>query len=148
MTFMETVMHKGHLENAFLAKDITELVFRTMRDLMTTEASDRVALELEEENEVVPTEEYKPIPDDVGDLWRDTNPVMGFLSRIQEPMKFDSDSFLFRLRQEAHLPPGIDLETVICAVFSATKQELSQERIEEIASFLPEKIRKMWNQAS
>ena len=148
MTFMETVMHKGHLENAFVAKDITELVFRTMRDLMTTEASDRVAIELEEENEEVPTEEYKPIPDDVGDLWRDTDPVMGFLSRIQGPMKFDSDSFLFRLRQEANLPEGIDLETVICAVFSATKQELSQARIEEIASFLPEKIRRMWNQAS
>lgn len=148
MTFMETVMHKGHLENAFVAKDITELVFRTMRDLMTTEASDRVAIELEEENEEVPTEEYKPIPDDVGDLWRDTDPVMGFLSRIQGPMKFDSDSFLFRLRQEAHLPEGIDLETVIGAVFSATKQELSQARIEEIASFLPEKIRRMWNQAS
>ncbi|AFZ19285.1 DUF2267 domain-containing protein [Allocoleopsis franciscana] len=148
MTFMETVMHKGHLENAFVAKDITELVFRTMRDLMTTEASDRVAIELKEENEEVPTEEYKPIPDDLGDLWRDTDPVMGFLSRIQGPMKFDSDSFLFRLRQEANLPEGIDLETVICAVFSATKQELSQARIEEIASFLPEKIRRMWNQAS
>ena len=148
MTFMETVMRKGHLENAFVAKDIIELVFRTMRDLMTTEASDRVAVELEEENEVVPTEEYKPLPDEVGDLWRDTDPVVGFLSRIEGPMKFDSDSFLFRLRQEAHLPEGIDLETVICAVFSATKHELSEERIEEIASFLPEKIRNMWNQAS
>jgi uncharacterized protein (DUF2267 family) len=139
MTFMETVMRKGHLENAFVAKDITELVFRTMRDLMTTEASDRVAVELEEENEVVPTEEYKPLPDEVGDLWRDTDPVVGFLSRIEGPMKFDSDSFLFRLRQEAHLPEGIDLETVICAVFSATKHELSEERIEEIASFLTRK---------
>ncbi len=148
MTFMETVMRKGHLENAFVAKDITELVFRTMRDLMTTEASDRVAVELEEENEIVPTEEYKPLPDEVGDLWRDTDPVVGFLSRIEGPMKFDSDSFLFRLRQEAHLPEGIDLETVICAVFTATKHELSEERIEEIASFLPEKIRGMWNQAS
>jgi uncharacterized protein (DUF2267 family) len=147
MAFMETVMRKGHLENAFVAKDITELVFRTLRDLMTTEASDRVAAELDEENEVVPTEEYKPLPDDVGDLWKDTDPVVGFLSRIQEPMKIDADSFLFRIRQEADLPAGVDIETVVCAVFSATKQELSGERIEEIASFLPGKIREMWNKA-
>ncbi len=147
MAFMETVMRKGHLEDAFEAKDITELVFRTMRDLMTTEASDRVAAELDEENEIVPTEAYKPIPDDVSNLWKDTNPVVGFISRIREPMKFDSDSFLFRIRQEAKLPAGLDLETVICAVFSATKQELSRERIEEIASFLPQKIREMWNKA-
>lgn len=147
MAFIETVMQKAHLEDAFKAKDLTELVFRTMRDLMTTEASDRVAAELHEEQEIVPTEEYKPLPDDVADLWKDTNPVVGFLSRIQEPMKFDSDSFLFRIRQEAKLPHGGDVETVVCAVFSATKHELSQERIEEIASFLPEKIKRMWNQA-
>ncbi len=147
MAFMETVMRKGHLENAFVAKDITEIIFRTMRDLMTTEAADRVAEELDKEKEVVPTEEYKPLPDEVEDLWRDTNPVVGFLSRIQGPMKFDADSFLFRIRQEADLPPGVDVETVVCAVFSATKQELSPERIEEIASFLPGKIREMWNKA-
>jgi uncharacterized protein (DUF2267 family) len=147
MPFMETVMRKGHLENAFIAKDVTELIFRTMRDLMTTEAADRVAAELHEEQEIVPTEEYKPLPDDVEDLWRDTNPVVGFLSRIEEPMKFNADSFLFRIRQEADLPPGVEVETVVCAVFNATKQELSPERIEEIGSFLPGKIREMWNKA-
>lgn len=147
MAFIETVMRKGHLEDAFAAKDITELVFRTMRDLMTTEAVDRVTAELDKEQEVVPTEEYKALPDEVEDLWRDTDPVVGFLSRIQEPMKFDSDSFLYRIRQEAKLPAGVDVETVVCAVFAATKQELSRERIEEISSFLPEKIRRMWSQA-
>jgi uncharacterized protein (DUF2267 family) len=54
---------------------------------------------------------------------------------------------LYRIRQEAKLPAGIDVETVVCAVFAATKQELSRERIEEISSFLPEKIRRMWSQA-
>lgn len=147
MVFIETVMQKGHLEDAYTAKDVTELVFRTMRDLMTTEASDRVAAELHQHQEVVPTEDYKPLPDKVEDLWQDTNPIVGFVSRIREPLKIDSESFLYRIRQEAHLPQGIDPETVVSAVFSATKQELSPERIEEIASFLPEKVQEMWRQA-
>jgi uncharacterized protein (DUF2267 family) len=147
MPFIETVMQKGHLEDAHKAKDITELVFRTLRDLMTTEAVDRVAAELHQHPEEVPTEEYKPLPDKVSDLWQDTNPVVGFLSRLQEPMKFDSESFLYRIRQEANLPQGIDAETAVSAVFSATKKELSPERVEEIASFLPEEIQEMWRQA-
>jgi len=147
MAFIETVMQKGHLENAHAAKDVTELVFRTMRDLMTTEASDRVAAELHQHKEVVPTDDHKPLPDKVEDLWHDTNPIVGFISRIQEPLKIDSESFLYRIRQEAHLPEGISSETVVSAVFSATKEELSPERIEEIASFLPEKVQEMWRQA-
>jgi uncharacterized protein (DUF2267 family) len=35
----------------------------------------------------------------------------------------------------------------IKAVFSATKDELSEERIQEIAGFLPDKIRELWEQA-
>jgi uncharacterized protein (DUF2267 family) len=147
MAFIETVMRKGHLENAFVAKDITQLVFRTLRDLMTTEAADRVALELHQDQETVPTEEYKSVPDNVENLWQDTDPVVGFLSRIEQPMHFDSDSFLYRIRQEAKLPPGVEVETAVGAVFSATKEELSQNRIEEIANFLPDKIQKMWKQA-
>lgn len=147
MAFIETVMQKGHLEDAHIAKDVTELVFRTMRDLMTTEASDRVAAELHEQKEVVPTDAPKPLPDKVEDLWQDTNPIVGFISRIREPLKIDSESFLYRIRQEAHLPEGISSETVVSAVFSATKEELSPERIEEIASFLPEKVQEMWRQA-
>lgn len=147
MSFIETVMQKGHLEDAQTAKNATELVFRTMRGLMTTEASDRVAAELSKKPELVPTAAYKSSPDNIGDLWRDTNPIAGFMSRIQEPIKIDSDSFLFQIGQEAHLSAGITPETVISAVFSATKEELSQERIEEVASFLPEKIQEMWQQA-
>lgn len=147
MPFMETVMRQGHLEDAHKAKDITELVFRTMRDLMSTEAADRVAAELHREQEEVPTEEYKPLPDKVEDLWKDTNPIVGFVSRIREPMKIDSESFLYRIRQEAELPQGIDVETAVSAVFRATKEQLSKERIEEVASFLPDQIQQMWNEA-
>lgn len=147
MSFIETVMRQGHLEEPHKAKDVTEIVFRMMRNLMTKEAADRVASELRAEKELVPTKSYKASPDDLGDLWQDTDPVVGFMSRLQEPQKLDSESFLFQIRQEAELPAGGDIETTISAVFAATKKELSSERIEEIASFLPEKIQKMWNQA-
>jgi uncharacterized protein (DUF2267 family) len=144
MPFLEKVMLKGNLPDPFDARDITEVVFRTMRDMMTTEAAERVEEELHEE--ALPTEE-KTLQNEVADLWKDTNPLVRFLSRIRPPLIIKSDTFLYRIGQEAGLPPEVEPETVVKAVFSATKDELSPERIEEIASFLPDKIRQMWEQA-
>jgi uncharacterized protein (DUF2267 family) len=48
---------------------------------------------------------------------------------------------------EGALPSGVKPETAIAAVFSATKDELSQERIQEIAGFLPDRIREIWASA-
>ena len=144
MPFLEKVMFKGELEDIFDARDITEVVFRTMRDMMTNEASDRVADELHKEAE--PTED-KALQNEIAELWKDTNPIVSFLSRIRPPLIIKSDTFLFRIRQEAGLPQGVEPETVIKAVFSATKDELSEERVKEIAGFLPDEIRKMWQAA-
>jgi uncharacterized protein (DUF2267 family) len=144
MPFLEKVVLKGNLNDFYDARDITEVVFRTMRDMMTTEAANRVADELHEEIE--PTKE-KALQNEVADLWLDTNPLVRFLSKIRPPLIIKEDTFLFRIAQEGGLPPGVDPETVVKAVFSATKEELSQERIKEIASFLPGKIREMWEQA-
>jgi len=144
MPFLEKVMFKGELEDIFDARDITEVVFRTMRDMMTTEASDRVADELHKEAE--PTED-KALQNEIADLWKDTNPIVSFLSRIRPPLIIKSDTFLFRIRQEAGLPQGVEPETVIKAVFSATKDELSEDRVKEIAGFLPGEILQMWEQA-
>jgi uncharacterized protein (DUF2267 family) len=144
MPFLEKVMLKGNLPDPFDARDITEVVFRTMRDMMTTEAAARVASELHEE--MLPTEN-KTLQNEVVDLWQDTNPIVSFLSRIRPPLIIKSDTFLYRIRQEAGVPPTTDPETVIKAVFYATKEELSPERIQEVASFLPDKIREMWEQA-
>ena len=148
--FLEKVMVNGHLDDIFDAKDITELVYRTMRDLMTTDASDRVAAELHKET--LPTED-KRLQDEIADLWKDTNPLVGLLSRVRPPWHgpapfvIDSDLFAFRVEQEGGLPSGVKPEIAIKAVFSATKDELSQERINEIAGFLPERIRKIWEEA-
>lgn len=144
MPFLEKVMLKGNLTDVYDARDITEVVFRTMRDMMTNEASARVAEELHEES--LPTEE-KALQNEVAELWKDTNPLVSFLSKIRPPLIIKSDTFLFRIRQEAGLPATTGPETVTKAVFSATKDDLSPERIQEIATFLPDKIRELWEQA-
>lgn len=144
--FLEKVQQKAHLEDIYDARDVTEVVFRTMRDLMNTEASDRVESELRYSSSSVPTS-FEQSPQEIADLWKDTNPIVSFLSRIRPPLNFDSDAFLFRVSQEASLPKGVQPETVIQAIFSATKAELSQDRIQEIADFLPTKIQQIWQQA-
>ncbi len=150
MPFLEKIMVKGELPDPYDARDITEVVFRVMRDLMTTEAADRVASELHEE--VLHTDE-KALQMEITDLWRDTNPLVGFLSRVRPPwqgpgiFKIDSDRFLFRVANEGGMPATADREQVVKAIFSATKDELSPERIAEIASWLPDHIRELWEQA-
>ncbi|MBE9184727.1 DUF2267 domain-containing protein [Microcoleus sp. LEGE 07076] len=151
MPFLEKVMVNGNMEDIFDARDITELVYRIMRDLMTTEASERVEAELHKE--VLPTDD-KTLQKEIADLWKDTNPLVGLLSRVRRPLTgepapvgIDSNLFAFRVEQEGALPSGVKPETAIAAVFSATKDELSEERIQEIAGFLPDRIREIWKSA-
>jgi uncharacterized protein (DUF2267 family) len=144
MPFLEKVMIKANLEDIFDARDATEVVFRTMRDMMTTEAAGRVAEELHEPME--PTED-KALQNEIADLWKDTNPITRWLSRVRPPLKIKSGTFLFRINQEAGLPRAVGGESLTKAVFSATKDELSEERIQEIASFLPDEIRQLWSEA-
>ncbi len=133
--FLEKVKAKGNLKDLDEAKNATEVVFRTMRDVMSNEAVERVEEELDNSE-----------TDEVEDLWEDTNPIVSFLSKIRPQLKIKPENFLVRLRQEGNLP-GRDAETIIKAVFSATKEELSSERIQEVASYLPGEIQEMWQQA-
>ncbi|WP_088893022.1 DUF2267 domain-containing protein [Leptolyngbya ohadii] len=150
--FLEKVMVKGSLPDLYDARDLTEVVFRVMRDLLTKEASDRVESELHEE--VLPTDN-KALQMEISDLWHDTNPLVAFVSRFRPPLhdnagfllKIDDDRFLFRVANEGGLPPTTDRETVVKAVFSATKDELSPERIQEVAEALPGVVRKLWEEA-
>lgn len=154
MPFLEKILLKSGLEDIFDARDVTEVVFRVMRDLMTTEAADRVADELHKPME--PTDD-KALQMEITDLWKDTNPLVGFLSRIRPPwqgpgiFKIDSDRFLFRVKNESGMVRtgyDVDREQVVEAVFSATKEELSEERIKEIASWMPEgRVRELWDKA-
>lgn len=155
-SFLEKVMVEGGFADPYDARDFTEIVFRVMRDLMTTEAADRVADELHEE--AMPTKE-KALQMEVTELWKDTNPLVGFLSRVRPPwqgpgiFRIDSDRFFFRVANEGGLERGPDHEDAdrkqaVKAVFAATKNELSEERIQEVASWLPEGgVRELWAQA-
>lgn len=60
-TFLEKGMAEGGLEDLYDGRDVTEVVFRIMRDLVTTEAANRVADVLHEpakptKNKVLQTE--------------------------------------------------------------------------------------------
>lgn len=155
-SFLEKVMVQGGFADPYDARDFTEIVYRVMRDLMTTEAADRVAEELHEE--AVETKD-KTLQIEIVDLWKDTNPIVGFLSRVRPPwqgpgiFKIDSDRFFFRVANEGGLERGFehedaDRKRAVKAVFSATKDELSEERIQEIASWLPENgVRELWQEA-
>ncbi|MGF1514027.1 MAG: DUF2267 domain-containing protein [Elainellaceae cyanobacterium] len=153
MPFLEKIMLKGELEDIFDARDITEVVYRVMRDMMTTEASDRVAAELKGKPADEATDD-KALKNEISELWKDTNPIVGFLSRIRPPFKqgegilaVDDSDFIFRVANESSMQRNADPERVIKAVFSATKEEISQDRIQEISGCLPGKVREIWETA-
>jgi uncharacterized protein (DUF2267 family) len=150
-SFLEKVMTQGGLADLYDARDITEVVFRTMRDMMTNEESDRVAEDLHAplmiENDDKTLYTATPLATEVGDLWQDTNPIVHFLSRIRPALNISDKTFLFRIQQEGGLPSHVEAEQVVKAVFSATKAELSAERVQEIVKVLPGTVRQLWETA-
>lgn len=144
--FLEQVALEAELPDIFDARDLTTVVYRTMRDLMTTEASQAVESELKGE-QAEKNASNKRLQQEIAELWHDDNPIVAWLSKIRPPLKFDADTFIFRIEKEGGLPKGTTGEKVIKAVFSATKEELTEERIKEITQFLPGKIKDMWEAA-
>jgi uncharacterized protein (DUF2267 family) len=142
--FLEKVALRAELPDIFDARDLTTIVYRTMRDLMTTEASKGVESELHKQAE---DSSNKRLQQEIAELWHDDNPLVAWLSQIRPPLKFDADTFIFRIEKEGGVPNGTTAEKVIQAVFSATKEELSESRTQEVAQFLPGKIREMWEAA-
>jgi uncharacterized protein (DUF2267 family) len=130
--FLQKVMHRASLPDIYDARDLTLVVFRTMRDMMTTEASERTEKAFED--------------DKIAQLWKDDNPIVSFLSKLRPPLEIDSETFLRRVKQEGGVPKGVSPEAVVIAVFSTAREELPEERAKEISSFLPEGLRIMWEQ--
>ncbi len=130
--FLQKVMERASLPDIYDARDLTLVVFRTMRDLMTTEASERTGEAFDDEK--------------IAQLWKDDNPIVAFLSKLRPPLEIDSETFLRRVKQEGGVPKGVSPEAVVIAVFSAAREELPAERIQEISGYLPEGLRVMWEQ--
>jgi uncharacterized protein (DUF2267 family) len=143
--FLEKVALQAELPDIFDARDLTTIVYRTMRDLMTTETAKAVESELH--NEAETNAGNKRLQQEIAQLWHDDNPIVAWLSKIRPPLKFDADTFIFRVEKEGGLPTTTTGEKVINAVFSATKDELSEDRIKEVAEFLPGRIKDMWQAA-
>jgi uncharacterized protein (DUF2267 family) len=129
LPFLDKVMAKSGLIDIFDVRDLTEVVFRVMGDLMTTEADYRVEAELHEAAEITRDKSLQLL--EIADFWHDTNPIVAFLSGVCLPLQptgifraIDSARFLLRVANEGGIPPNVDVEQVIKAVFYATKDEL------------------------
>lgn len=134
-TFLKTVAVQGGLDSTYDARDIAEVVFRSMRDLMPTEVSNRVAAELEGKS------------NSLAQLWRDTNPLVRWLSQVRPALEVKDEVFLTRIQQEAGVPLYVEAADVMIAVFGGIKEVLSSEANSEIARHLSGQIRFAWNQA-
>ncbi|MGA7932991.1 MAG: DUF2267 domain-containing protein [Kovacikia sp.] len=150
-SFLEKVMTQGKLADPYDAIDITEVVLRVMRDLITKSTVKHV--ENERYRESVSTQDQAPQDLEKADYRKDANPIVGFFSKIPQSLQgaallgMDSNFFISRVAREGDIPPTTDAETVIKAVFSATKDELSEERIQEIADCLPEGVKNLWEKS-
>lgn len=146
--FLEKIKLQSGLDDVYDARDVSEVVFRTMRDLMPNSVVDRVTAELDKPAlNASQSSHDRALQCTIADLWRDTNPLVRIVSRLRQPLIFDAETFLFRVQQEGGIQRGVSAETVVRAVFAATKPELSQERINEIAEHLPDQIKQLWIRA-
>lgn len=143
--FLEEVALKAGLPDIFDARDLTNIVYRTMRDLMPNETSEAVKSELHDEIEEGAGN--KRLQNEIADLWKDDNPIVSWLSKVRPTLKFDADTFIYRIEKEGGVPKGTNGEKVIKAVFSATKAELSDDIKQQIAECLPGKIKDIWQSA-
>jgi len=131
-TFLKKVMKKSSIPDIYDARDITIVVFRALRDLISTEASERTAAALDD--------------DQIARLWKDDNPIVAALAKLRPPLNVDTETFLRRIRQEGGVPKNVTPEAAVIAVFSTVREELPPERVQEIASFLPDGLKVMWEQ--
>lgn len=139
--FLEKVMIRSDLPDVFDARDITEVVFRTMRDMISNEITEKVAAELHCPASKITNRE---MPDEMSELWVDTNPIVRYISKVRPILDIDDQLFIRRIKQEGGVPKKVSIEQVITAVFATTKEQLPESLIKEIGEFLPGTIKTMW----
>lgn len=130
--FLEQVMQKANFPDIYDARDTTVVVFRTMRDIMTTEASDRIEAAFSNR--------------EIAKLWKDDNVIVRLISRFRPPLNIDSEVFMRRIAQEGSVPKDVTPQGVAIAVFSTVRNELPAEIVKEISGYLPEGVKILWEQ--
>ena len=140
--FLDKVIANSNLKTVNEAQTATKVVFRILRDLLPREEVDKLADELR--GEEAPNADME-----IKDLFKDTNPMVSFFSYISpiQQLNISKDTFMLRLNQEGAVRHDTDPEEVTKAVFSATKDELSQEQIDNVTKCLSDEIRAIWQQA-
>ena len=130
--FLEQIMQKANFPDIYDARDTTVVVFRTMRDMMTTAASDRIEAAFRNR--------------EIAKLWRDDNPIVRVISRLRPPLNIDSEVFMRRISQEGSVPKDVTPQGVAIAVFSTVREELPTEIVQEISGYLPDGVKVLWEQ--
>lgn len=149
-SFLERVKDQAHLESLYDAKEITEIVYRTMRDLMDHNTIEQVASGVDKP---ASHSSKKQLNDSISDLWQDSNPLVRWLSHLRPafnqngPLGIDDDRFIRRIELEGSLPASVKPLTAIDAVFAATKAELPSDIQERVAEYLPGMVRMVWQNA-
>ena len=140
--FLDKVIANSNLQTVNEAQTATKVVFRILRDLLPREEVDKLADELR--GEEAPNADME-----IKDLFKDTNPMVSFFSYISpiQQLNIPKDTFMLRLNQEGAVRHDTDPEEVTKAVFSATKDELSQAQIDNVTKCLSDEIRAIWQQA-
>ena len=141
--FLDKVIANTNLETVNEAQTATKVVFRILRDLLPREEVDKLADELR--GEEAPNADME-----IKDLFKDTNPMVSFFSYISpiQQLNISKDTFMLRLNQEGAVRHDTDPEEVTKAVFSATKDEISQSQIENVAKCISDdELRSIWLQS-
>ena len=140
--FLDKVIAATNLKTVNEAQTATKVVFRILRDLLPREEVDKLADELREDAPKADME--------IKDLFKDTNPMVSFFSYISpiQQLNIDKDTFMLRLKQEGAIRHDTDAEAVTKAVFSATKAEISQKQVENVANCISDdELRSIWLQS-
>ena len=141
--FLNKIIADTNLETINEAQTATKVVFRILRDLLPREEVDKLADELRGEDAPNANMEIK-------DLFKDTNPMVSFFSYISpiQQLNISKDTFMLRLKQEGAVRHDTDAEAVTKAVFSATKAEISQKQVENVAKCISDdELRSIWLQS-
>ena len=87
--FLKKVMQRSSIPDIYDARDITIVVFRALRDLISTEVSERTEADLDDEQ--------------ITKLWKDDNPIVAALAKLRPPLNVDTETFLRRIKLDCWL---------------------------------------------